>query len=183
MDAVTGRARQVDEEQRSLDAMYAHLDADVQEIVSAQRAVATPVDDPGSLYVRDLEVARLADRVRELRSAERSLCFGRIDDVRGESRHVGRIGLRTDAEDPLLVDWRAEAARPFYSATAASPSGLRRRRHLRLDGRQVVDVTDEILDGTAPTSEDVVGDGPLVSALSRARTGRMREAAATLQGE
>ncbi|WP_243842877.1 MULTISPECIES: AAA family ATPase [unclassified Mumia] len=179
------KAKQIEEEQRSLDAMYARLDADLSGSLSAHaRAMAARVEGPEELYERDLEASRLSDKIRQLRSAERSLCFGRIDNAeQSESLHVGRIGLRTDAGEPVLVDWRAEAARPFYSATMASPLGLRRRRHLRSDGRTVVDVSDEILNGTTPTAEDVVGDGPLVSALSGTRTGRMREAAATLQTE
>jgi DNA helicase IV len=185
MDTGAGRARQIEEEQQSLDVMYARLDANLSASLSAHaRAMAAPVEGPEDLYARDLEVSRVADNIRQLRSAERSLCFGRIDGAhQGKSLHVGRIGLRTDAGKLLLVDWRAEAARPFYSATMVSPLGLHRRRHLRLSDREVVDVSDEILDGTAPTVDDVVGDGPLVSALSGARTGRMREAAATLQTE
>ncbi|SEF12114.1 DNA helicase IV [Arthrobacter alpinus] len=185
MDVDTGKARQIEEEQCSIDEMYQHLDTDLSGRLSDQaRAMATPVEGPENHYGRDLEVSRLAENIRQLRSAERSLCFGRIDDAeQRQSLHVGRIGLRTDAGELLLVDWRAEAARPFYSATMASPLGLRRRRHLRLGDRTVLDVSDEILDGTAPTSEDIVGDGPLVSALRGARTGRMREAAATLQTE
>jgi len=185
LDNGAGKAGQIEEEQRWIDAMYARLDSDVSRNLSANaRAMAAPVDGPEGLYARDAEVSRTADNVRQLRSAERSLCFGRIEGVNsGESLHVGRIGLRTDAGELLLVEWRAEAARPFYSATMASPSGLRRRRHLRMDDRTVVDVSDEILDGTSPTVEDIIGDGPLVAALSGARSGRMREAAATLQTE
>ena len=185
MDVGASKTRQIEEEQRSIDAMYMHLDADLSGSLSAQaRVMATPVEGSEGLYARDLEVSRLADKIRQLRSAERSLCFGRIDNAEnGESLHVGRVGLRTDAGELLLVDWRAEAARPFYSATMVSPLGLRRRRHLRLGERKVIDVSDEILDRTGPTAEDIVGDGPLVSALSGARTGRMREAAATLQTE
>ncbi|WP_328530883.1 AAA family ATPase [Nocardioides sp. NBC_00368] len=176
---------QVGEEQRSVDAMHALLEAEASARRAAQeRAIAAPVDGPGERHARDMEVAQLTERVRQLRAAEHALCFGRIDRAEdGESLHIGRIGLRSEAGEPLLIDWRAEAARPFYAATMASPMGLRRRRHLRLDGRRVVDVNDEILDGTSPTAADLVGDSPLVAALSTARTGRMHEAAATLQAE
>ncbi|MFC8730855.1 HelD family protein [Luteimicrobium sp. NPDC057192] len=178
-----GRVGQVAEEQRSIDAMYARLDAEVGAKLAAQeRAMAASVGERSDLYARDLEVAQLAGSVGRLRAAEQSLCFGRIDGA-GGSWHVGRVGLRTESGEVLLVDWRADAARPFYAATLAAPLGVRRRRHLRLDGRTVVELTDEVLDGTAPTEADVVGDGPLVSALSAARTGRMNEAAATLQAE
>lgn len=81
------------------------------------------------------------------------------------------------------MDWRANAARPFYEATPVHPMDLRRRRHLRLQERTVISVSDELLDGTAPTDEDVVGDGPLTEALSARRTGRMHAAVATLQAE
>jgi DNA helicase IV len=180
-----GRFGQVDEEQRSVDAIYARLDAEVSAKVAAQEhAMAASVGERSDLYARDLEVSRLTEGIHQLRAAEHSLCFGRIDSSgEGGSLHVGRIGLRTDSGEQLLVDWRAEAARPFYAATLASPLGVRRRRHLRLEGRRVVELTDEILDGTAPTPTDVVGDGPLVAALGAARTGRMHEAAATLQAE
>lgn len=185
MNEHVDRVGQVGEEQRSVDAMHALLQAEVSAKSSAQeRAIAAPVDGPSDSYARDLEVTQLTESIRQLRAAEHSLCFGRIDrSDHGESLHIGRIGLRTEAGEPLLIDWRAEAARPFYSATMASPMGVRRRRHLRLDGRTVVDLNDEILDGTSPTAADLVGDSPLVSALSAARTGRMHEAAATLQAE
>ncbi len=179
------RARQIDDEQRSIDALYACLDAEIIRARAArERVMASPVEGPEARYMRDVELSRLTGTIRRLRSAEQSLCFGRIDDADGDaSVHIGRVGLRPESGGPVLVDWRAAAARPFYAATMASPLGLRRRRHLRLENRRVVDVADEILDGTAPTGADIVGDGPLASALSRARTGRMREAAATLQRE
>lgn len=179
------RVGQVEKEQRSVDAMYALLHNEVSARRAAQeRAIAAPVDGPSERYARDLEVAQLSESIRQLQAAEHSLCFGRIDrSDEGESLHVGRIGLRTEDGNPLLIDWRADAARPFYAATMAAPMGVRRRRHLRLDGREVIDVNDEILDGTSPTAVDLVGDSPLVAALSAARTGRMHEAAATLQTE
>ncbi|MBK0332876.1 AAA family ATPase [Brachybacterium sp. MASK1Z-5] len=170
--------------------MHAQLDQEVAERSEAQqRALAAPVGGPADAYARDVEVHRLAERIHQLRAAERSLCFGRIDGSGdGPSApegglHIGRIGMRTPEGGTLLVDWRAEAARPFYAATMVSPMGLRRRRHLRTDGRRVVGVSDEILDGSAPLPGDVVGDGPLTAALSGPRTGRMREAASTLQAE
>jgi DNA helicase IV len=180
----SGAARQVEIERRMVDAMYGRLDSEVADAFAARdRVLAAPVEDPQDLFARDVEHARLTRAVGELRAAERSLCFGRIDSTSGDSVHIGRIGLCSADGAVLLVDWRADAARPFYAATSASPHGLRRRRHLRLNGRRVVNVSDEILDGALPTPQDVVGDGPLVAALGSARTGRMREAVATLQAE
>nr|WP_211216495.1 AAA family ATPase [Actinoplanes globisporus] len=159
------------DEQALVARMYDRLDAEADEI----RAELEGRPDPE-------RAAALRRRLAALRGAEHGLVFGRIDRVDGTSLHIGRRGLRVDGE-PLLVDWRAPAAAPFYAATPAHPMGVRRRRHLRLAGRKVVSVADEILDGSAPAPDDVVGDGPLAEALAAPRTGRMGDAIATLQAE
>lgn len=119
----------------------------------------------------------------ELRRAREGLVFGRLDARDGTVRHVGRVGLRDDGEDgePLLLDWRAPAARPFYTATAVDPQGQARRRHIRTTESTVVGVDDEPLDGT--TTAELVGEGALLAALDERRTGHMSTAVATLQRE
>lgn len=184
MDAAMGRAQQVEIEQRAIEGMYAHLDGEQDRLLAARDATkASQVDGIEAREAREATSARLGEALARLRQAQRSMCFGRIDGTDGQSWHFGRIGLRTESGEILLVDWRAEAARPFYAATMASPMGLRRRRHLRIEDRRIAEISDEVFSGEALTAEDVVGDDPLVSAVSGARTGRMREAAATLQRE
>lgn len=135
-------------------------------------------------HEREVAAERLAKEIGRLEGAESGLVFGRIDWADGTALRIGRIGLQTEDDDlPLLVDWRAKAARPFYEATPVHPMDLRRRRHLRLEQRTVVGVSDELLDDSAPTADDIVGDGPLTEALSARRTGRMQAAVATLQAE
>jgi len=74
------------------------------------------------VYERDVTAERLARRLRRLEGAEEGLAFGRIDRADGSALHIGRVGLHVDDRDvPLLVDWRADAARPFYEATAVHP--------------------------------------------------------------
>lgn len=177
--------RQLAVEQNHVDHMFGALD----DGLAAARSALTDVfrqrsDGAVELHTRETDAARLSRRVRRLEDAEHGLCFGRLDTTGGVTLHIGRIGLRRDdSGDPLLVDWRADAARPFYAATPAQPLGLRRRRHLRLHGRMVSEVSDELLTGSDPAPDDIIGDGPLVEVLAAARTGRMRDAAATLQSE
>ncbi|MFF5703724.1 HelD family protein [Streptomyces sp. NPDC012794] len=148
------------------------------------KVLSAPAESAGEAYEKEIAAERLAREIGRLEGAEKGLAFGRIDRTDGTALRIGRIGLHTeDDELPLLVDWRANAARPFYEATPVHPMELRRRRHLRLEGRTVVSVSDELLDGAVPTDEDVVGDGPLTEALSARRTGRMHAAVATLQAE
>ena len=135
---------------------------------------------------RDAFVARHADRLAQLTAAEDGLCFGRLDLQDGSRLYVGRIGLLDDDREPLLVDWRAPAAQPFYRATPAAPCGVVRRRHLRTRARVVLDIDDDVLDLGALNDaerESLNGEAALLAALGASRTGRMTDIVATIQAE
>src|SRR5690625_3739416 len=90
---------------------------------------------------REAQAQENATRLARLDSVENGLCFGRIDldsaDPAAETRYIGRIGLRDEEHEPLLIDWRAPAARPFYAAAPSSPCSVLRRRHLHVRERTV----------------------------------------------
>ena len=93
----------------------------------------------GGLVERDAMVFQAAKRIATLNAAHEGLVFGRLDldDAVSQGdgpRYIGRIGLRDDNRDSMLVDWRAPAAAVFYQATAADPQGVVRRRVLRCSG-------------------------------------------------
>ncbi|HET9770598.1 MAG TPA: UvrD-helicase domain-containing protein, partial [Acidimicrobiia bacterium] len=114
------------------------------------------------------------------------LCFGRLDMNEGARYHVGRLGLSEADYEPLLVDWRAPAAQPFYRATAAEPQSVVRRRHLLTHGRGVVGLDDEVFNLDALSESDQAslhGDAALLAALRKGRTGRMGDIVATIQAE
>jgi DNA helicase IV len=99
----------------------------------------------------------------------------------GETRYVGRITISDeDSRDPLLLDWRAPQSRPFYLATAVTRLEVRRRRHIRLEGRAVSRIDDEVFDHT---TTDGVAESALLEALDTERTGRMHSIVATIQAE
>lgn len=142
-----------------------------------------------ALAQRDIHVRELSARLTRLDAAEDGLCFGRLDDDRGEVLHIGRIGLSDEDYEPLLVDWRAPAARPFYLATAVARYGVVRRRHLHTRLRRVVDVQDELLDldgvpqGPSQAGRGVTGEAVLLSALEVRRTGTMESIVRTIQAD
>ena len=115
-------------------------------------------------------------------AAEHGLCFGRIDleGTEDEARYIGRLGILDEDNDyePLLLDWRAPLARPFYLATPPNPEGVTRRRHIRSRNRAVTAINDEYLDldaarrdGVVGTDDGVGGESALLAALNAARTG------------
>lgn len=152
---------------------------------------------------RDIRVRSSISRLEKLELGREALIFGRIDrDASGEasgeasgdqgeeSFHIGRVALSDERHEPLVVDWRAPVAEPFYRATGAHPMGLRRRRHFLTEARRVVDLEDELFAGDGETAEgaglQVLGlSGPavLMAVLSRSHTGRMRDIVATVQAE
>ena len=101
-------------------------------------------------------VFQAAKRIAQLDAAHEGLVFGRLDldrELDPEPRYIGRIGLRDEHRDSLLIDWRAPAAAVFYQATAAEPHDVVRRRVLRCTGPRVVGVEDELLDAEHPAAE------------------------------
>jgi DNA helicase IV len=173
-------------EQSYLSMLYSRLD-DLREQTEARLAqvLREPGDTPQAHSERDAAAARYGERLAQLRSAEPALCFGRLDLRDDERRYIGRIGIfdETNGHEPLLVDWRAPAAQPFYAATAASPGPVRRRRHLRTHGRKVVDLQDEVLDLAGAGQSELTGEAALLAALAAGRTGRMADIVATIQAE
>ncbi|AEV87270.1 helicase [Actinoplanes sp. SE50] len=131
---------------------------------------------------RDAATQAYAERLARYDAVEPGLCFGRLHLRDGDSLHIGRIGLH-DPDRALLVDWRAPAARPFYTATAITPQDVTLRRHIRTRDRTVVDLDDEILDLDTATDRSLVGEAALIAALTADRTGRMRDIVATIQAE
>ncbi|ONI79212.1 helicase [Actinosynnema sp. ALI-1.44] len=161
---------QVDLEQAHLTVLYDRLDELRAEAV---RHLAT---------AQPAERAYWAGEAARLESVADGLCFGRVDLTDGSRLYIGRAGLFED-DEPLLIDWRAPAARPFYTATAAAPEGVRLRRRITTRGRTVVDVNDELLIAGAVGEQDLAGDAALLAAVSAGRTEHMADIVTTLQAE
>ncbi|WP_049566244.1 HelD family protein [Nonomuraea sp. SBT364] len=181
-------AEALDTEQGVVSALYGRLDE------TRQRAARTLRDlhaggAGGSRQARverEVLAAEQARRLAQLNAVERGLCFGRIDDRAGRATYVGRIGLRDEEHESVLIDWRAPAARPFYVATATDPGAVVRRRHLHTRERTVVGLDDEVFDLEGMSDGDrrsLVGEAALLAALRRGRTGRMGDVVATIQTE
>ncbi|RKT53965.1 RNA polymerase recycling motor ATPase HelR [Saccharothrix australiensis] len=160
--------------------LYARLDAERARVKGEYEAALR--GNGGTALERDDEVRALAKEVKRLDMVDNGLCFGRLDSVSGERSYIGRIGLFDDRNEyePVLLDWRAPAARPFYVATAANPENMRRRRQFHTRGRRVVDFTDEVL---GRPSGDERGDAALLAAVNAPRGEGMRDIVATIQAE
>lgn len=178
-------------EQQTVDGLYARLDdlrAQTRDRLARVRR-SGPSGSPQNRSERDAFATLYEDRVAQLEAVEERLVFGRLDLEDGVRRYVGRIGLTDEEQSPLLTDWRAPAAQPFYRATAAHPDGVVRRRHVVTRGRTVTGVEDEVLDldlladGDDARLTGLSGEGALLAGLAAGRTGRMGDIVATIQAE
>jgi len=191
-----GRANEIAQEQEVVSRLYQRLDTLRLRAGSRLNEVrlAGPAGSPQNRSERDSFATLWEDRAAKLAAVEDRLAFGRLDlapnaaaDDEGQSesaRYVGRIGLLDEQHRPLLTDWRAPAAEPFYRATARNPQGVVRRRHLVTKGRKVVGFEDDLLDVDSDLAQSTLsGEGALLAALAERRTGQMRDIVATIQSE
>ena len=138
----------------------------------------------GALVERDAMVFHAARRRHALDTEYEGLVFGRLDLRTSAVHYVGRMGIRDQDSQPLVVDWRAPAAAAFYRATAADPMGVVRRRMIQSSRERVTGIEDDLLDpDAAPPDMRVVGDGALLASLSKATGTGMRDIVATIQRE
>ncbi|WP_238448489.1 AAA family ATPase [Micromonospora sp. 4G55] len=173
-------------EQRHLDRVYARLAELRRSAAQAEKEGyrLARVGNFGALVERDAMVFHAAQRRYVLDAEHEGLVFGRLDLRTGQVLHVGRLGVRGENAETLVVDWRAPAAAAFYQATPAEPLGVVRRRTIQSSAEKVTRIEDDLLDPeSAPAEMAVVGDGALLATLSRATGRGMRDIVATIQRE
>ncbi|QKZ21171.1 HelD family protein [Streptomyces chartreusis] len=176
------------------------------------------VGTPGALAERDAQVFRAGVHLNRLNNEFEDFLFGRIDLLLGkdgkkgpdgaytavepaegavredstadiaETLHIGRIGVLDSDYAPLVIDWRAPAAAPFYRSTPVDPGRVVRRRVIRSKGRRVLGVEDDLMRPELKAFLDgrelpVIGDGALMAALGQARGHTMRDIVASIQAE
>jgi DNA helicase IV len=163
-------------EQAYIDEAYASLDRMKEALLRAAEAGATEISQQA---IEDWATGRL----RTFEDADRGLCFGRIDsEEAADPIYVGRRWVHTEDRLPLVVNWQAPAARPFYTATPVAPHGVTLRRRFRTKGRTLTGISDEALDGSLADAAASVDDF-LLEELERARDARMRDIVATIQAD
>ncbi|GLY50945.1 DNA helicase [Lentzea sp. NBRC 102530] len=174
-----GYEEELQSERDYVAGLYARLDGERARVKAAYQSALGGTGE--TAMDRDNEVRARHREMKRLNVADYGLCFGRLDSVDGAISYVGRIGLFDEFDDfePLLLDWRAPAARPFYTATGATPEGMRRRRQFLTRRRSVAGFTDEVFGQLGEERGDVA----LLEALNAPRGEGMRDIVATIQSE
>ncbi|GAA3351092.1 RNA polymerase recycling motor ATPase HelR [Amorphoplanes nipponensis] len=160
----------------------AQVTADLSDRLDAERRA--PAGKGRQAVDRDLEVRRLAARLRGLSRFSLDLCLGRMvraDDP--EPVYVGRFGLTDRTGRRLLLDWRSPAAEPFFGATHANPMGLVSRRRYRWTGGLVSDYWDEVFDPDGYAGAALDDDSAFIASLGGHRSARMRDVLGTIQAD
>ena len=134
-------------------------------------------------YERDVIEETVRNRLAHLEIGDAALVFGRIDRTTGEAFHIGRLAVADERQEPVVVDWRAPVAEPFYRATGRAPMGLARRRHFAVRGRTLLGIEDEVFGRVGHARERSRGPGALLAALEQSRTGQLGDIVATIQAE
>ncbi|TDU06365.1 DNA helicase IV [Streptomyces sp. 846.5] len=210
--AETLRDREIAVEQQHLDRVYRRLEEKLAEaeFILSDASRKGFVGTPGALAERDAQVYTAGRHLQRLNNEFEDFLFGRIDlqqpdgpeedgfpsqtpldpadPAVAETLHIGRLGVLDTEYGPLVIDWRAPAAAPFYRSTPLQPGRVVRRRVIRSRGRRVLGVEDDLLRPDLEPVLDgeplaVVGDGALMATLGRARSHTMRDIVSSIQQE
>ncbi|MEU9333903.1 UvrD-helicase domain-containing protein [Streptomyces sp. NPDC048290] len=133
----------------------------------------------------ELRVKALADL------AGTPLFFGRLDYLHapgaeraegadGERFYIGRRHVHDGEGDPMVIDWRAPVAQPFYRASRKDPLDIALRRRFGYTGGELTAYEDERLSDPAETDRT---SRLLQREIERPRVGPMRDIVATIQPE
>ena len=206
---------EIQAEQAHIDRAYALLESSRQRATRLREMVEVGRGGTRQArFERDVIEDAVAGRLSQLELGSSSLVFGRIDresstspmaanpaktsadaqvpDATGPSEtfYIGRLAVADEQQEPVVVDWRAPIAEPFFRATGGNPLGLLRRRHFVCRGRVLADLEDEIFDLDALDGGPNGGNGPrlnahgaLYAALEQRRDGQLRQVVATIQAE
>ncbi len=146
--------------------------------------------DSADEFTKEYIEVTVEEALEDLRSPGAGDFFGRIDEAAPTAQggnadvwYIGRRHIEDGKHDPVVIDWRAPIAAPFYRATVHDSFGLRHRRRFMLADGEITAYLDEQLDD--PDSADA-GSGipdPVLAEIGAARTGAMREIVATIQAE
>ncbi len=173
-------------DERHLTAIAECLDqsiTDLSERIDAERKAPGGIGP--QVLERDMEVHRLATRLRTLRRFGLDLCLGHMvgaDDP--EPVYIGRLGLTDSTGRRLLLDWRSPAAEPFFGATHADPMGLASRRRYRWTGGRISDYWDEVFASDGFEGHAALDDqSAFIASLGGNRSARMRDVLGTIQAD
>ena len=174
------------DDERQFAAIAASLEQSIDDLSGR---LETELRSPGGIgqkaLDRDMEIHRLASRLRVLSRFGLDLCLGRMvraDDP--EPVYVGRLGLTDAAGRRLLIDWRSPAAEPFFGATHANPMGLASRRRYRWTRGRVSDYWDEVFTADGLAGHAALDDqSAFIASLGSSRSARMRDVLATIAAD
>ena len=147
-----------------------------------ERFEAVDPESAADEVTKDFVEMTVAHALDDLRSPGAGDFFGRIDDEEGRW-YVGRRHVEDDRHEPVVIDWRAPIAAPFYRATGVDPLGLVFRRRFTLDDGEIVAYLDEARDDPDSGSAAAGIPDPVLAEIGAERSGETRETVATIQGE
>lgn len=157
-----------------------------------ERFSSVDPDASADAITKEYVEVTVAEALEDLQTPGAGDFFGRItEELRTDAPvgairdtyYIGRRHIEDDQHEPVVVDWRAPIAAPFYRATGVDPLGLAHRRRFTLVEGELAAYLDEHLDDPDAAEAASGVPDPVLAEIGAARTGAMREIVATIQAE
>jgi DNA helicase IV len=147
--------------------------------------IAAPASAAGPI-ASGSAVKRMADEyLARMPDPDEAVAHGRFE-TEDETLYVGLRRISDNDGEPLVINWQAPAAAPFYRATFKEPIGVLRKRDFRTEKNRVLDFDETVFADLAgrvaeltSNEHDGINDTVLRD-LDEDRTGEMRDIVQTI---
>ncbi len=176
----------IDRDRSHFAEITASLSAQIEHLTDFRAALRRTAGRSGQQALeRDLEIHRVTSRIRLLHRYRSDMVLGHfLAEGSAEPTYIGRTGIAGPDGAPLVIDWRAPAAEPFFAATHARPMGLAYRRRYRWSNGVIVDYWDEVFTGADGDHTRALDDqSAFIASLGTARSSQMRDVLATIHSD
>ena len=147
--------------------------------------IAAPANAAGPI-ASESAVKRMADEyLARMAGPDEAVAIGRFE-TEDETLYVGKRRISDDDGEPLVINWQAQAAAPFYRATFDEPIGVLRKRSFTTEKNRVLDFDETVFADLADrvaelTSNEHLGiNDTVLRDLDEDRTGEMRDIVQTI---
>ncbi len=166
---------ELDQEQKYFDVAWDERERTKRELHEAPKSAGGNTSTAGV-------VGRHAERmISQMGSADEAVAYGRFDSDDGHTLYVGKHAITTKDRDVLVINWKVDAAKPYYKASVGNPCGVALKRQFETHKNDIKSFEDTLFADLVERVGDLTQnqmrgiDDSVLRDLEAGRDGEMRD--------